>query len=44
MLGVLTDSRFLIGAAVGYFILPRVVKAAMGQVDRMRSKPAAASS
>lgn len=43
MIATLTDTRFLIGAAVGYFLLPRVVKFAMGQVSRVSSSKTAAA-
>lgn len=42
-MGVVTDTRFLIGCAVGYFLLPRVVKFVAGKVGGLSAKPAASS-
>lgn len=35
-MSVLTDKRFLIGLAVGYFALPYVTKNARAAVERLR--------
>jgi hypothetical protein len=45
MMAVLTDKRFLIGVAVGYFAVPLVAKHVRAQVERMRpaTAPAAAA-
>lgn len=35
-MNLVTDKRFLIGLAVGYFALPYVMKSARGAVERLR--------
>lgn len=43
-MNIVTDKRFLIGLAVGYFGLPFVMKNARGLVDRLKPATAAPTS
>lgn len=41
MMSILTDKRFLIGCAVGYFVVPLAAKHVRAQVERLRPATAA---
>lgn len=36
MLSYLTDKRFLVGAAVGFFLIPYATKNAKGVLDKLK--------
>jgi hypothetical protein len=36
----ITDKKFLVGAAIGYLLLPRVVKMAQAQLSSLRAAAA----
>ena len=36
MMGWLTDKRFLVGAAVGFFVVPYLTKNARGLLDKVK--------
>lgn len=43
MMSWLTDKRFLVGVAIGYFAVPMVAKHVRAQVERMRPATAPAN-
>lgn len=43
MMSIITDKRFLIGCAVGYFAVPLIAKHVRAQVERLRPATTAAT-